>query len=203
MANRASIEKNVLTVKDLVTTGIFSALLFITVMIGGIPFAPNPITTFYMPLGSALLGGPVFLLMVAKVAKRGPITIAGILIGIIFFATGMHWAMDLGYILGGFIADIIAGAKRYRSIKLNIFSYSILSLGCTGTYICYFVDPASWGSLMLQNGTDAGYIDTMNATAQGWMLPVIIIGTIVVAFFSGWVGTKLLRNQFEKAGITA
>lgn len=203
MANQASIERNVLTVKDLVTTGIFSALLFVAVMIGGIPFAPNPVTTFYMPLGSALLGGPVFLLMVAKVPKRGPITIAGILIGIIFFATGMHWAMDLGYILGGFIADIIAGAKRYRSMKLNILSYSVLSLGCTGTYICYFVDPASWGSLMLQNGTDAGYIDTMNAAAQGWMLPVIIIGTIVVAAFSGWVGTKLLQKQFEKAGITA
>lgn len=42
----------------------------------------------------------------------------------------------------------------------------------------------------------------MNATAQGWMPAVIILGTIAVSAFSGWVGSKLLKKQFEKAGIT-
>lgn len=43
----------------------------------------------------------------------------------------------------------------------------------------------------------------MNATAQDWMLAVILVGTVVVAAFSGFVGKKLLKKQFEKAGITA
>ena len=30
--------------------------------VGGIFFAPNPVLTFYMPVGSALLCGPVYLL---------------------------------------------------------------------------------------------------------------------------------------------
>lgn len=203
MAYQTYADKKGLTVKDLVTTGIFTALLFITMLIGGIPFAPNPVTTFYMPLGSALLGGPVFLLMVAKVPKRGPIAIAGILVGLIFFATGMHWAMDLGYVLGGVIGELIAGLKKYRSIKLNILAFVCLCLGATGSYICYFADPAAWGSVMLEGGTAASYIETMNGTAQSWMLPVILLGTVAVAAFSGWVGSKLLRKQFEKAGITA
>ena len=93
--------KKGLTVKDLVTTGIFSAIFFVFTLIGGLPFAPNPVLTFYMPMGAALLCGPIYLLMVAKVQKRWSVTILGIIMGIIWFATGMHWAFSLGYIAWG------------------------------------------------------------------------------------------------------
>ena len=55
--------KKRLTVKDLVTVGIFSALFLVFALVGGIFFAPNPVLTFYMPVGSALLRGPVSLLI--------------------------------------------------------------------------------------------------------------------------------------------
>lgn len=202
MINQNVFKKKGLTVKDLVTTGIFAALILVAIMIGSLPFAPNPLLTFYMPLGGALLGGPAFLLLVAKVPKRGPIAIVGIFVGLIFFATGMHWAMDLGYVAGGLLGDLIAGTKRYRGVKLNIVAYICLCLGATGTYIAFFADPAAWSSLMLSGGTAQSYLDTMNSAAQGWVLPVILLGTVVVAAFSGFVGSKLLKKQFEKAGIT-
>lgn len=50
-----STQKNSLTIKDLVTTGIFSALCFILVLLGGVFFGANPVLTFWMPVGSALL----------------------------------------------------------------------------------------------------------------------------------------------------
>ena len=56
---------------------------------------------------------------------------------------------------------------------------------------------------MLENGTEQTYIDTMSASAPAWLLAVIIIGTLAIAAFSGWIGGKLLKKQFEKAGITA
>ena len=55
MSNQANSLKKGLTVKDLVTTGIFSAIFFVFTLIGGLPFAPNPVLTFYMPMGAALL----------------------------------------------------------------------------------------------------------------------------------------------------
>ena len=70
-----TIQKKGLTVKDLVTIGIFSALFLVFALVGGIFFAPNPVLTFYMPVGSALLCGPVYLLMLAKVQKRWAATI--------------------------------------------------------------------------------------------------------------------------------
>ena len=42
--------KKGLTVKDLVTVGIFSALFLVFALVGGIFFAPNPVLTFYMPV---------------------------------------------------------------------------------------------------------------------------------------------------------
>jgi hypothetical protein len=47
MAEQAYTGRKGLTVKDLVTTGIFSALLCLTIFIGGVPFGANPILTFY------------------------------------------------------------------------------------------------------------------------------------------------------------
>lgn len=202
MLNQKDLPPKGLTVRDLVTTGIFTALILLCIGIGAMPFAPNPLLTFYMPLGGALFGGPAFLLLAAKVPKRGPIAIVGILTGLFFFATGMHWAMDLGYAIGGILGELIAGTKKYRSVRMNIAAYICLALGATGTYIAYFVNPAAWCSLMQNGGTSQSYLDVMNETAQAWMLPVILIGTIVVAALSGLVGSRLLKKQFERAGIT-
>lgn len=203
MSNQINPAKKSLTIKDLVTTGIFSAIFLVFTMIGGIFFAPNPILTFYMPMGAALLCGPVYLLMIAKVQKRWSVTILGIIMGIVWFITGMHWAFSLGYIGMGIIADLVAGAGDYRNKAVNLLSYMLMSLGSVYTYVVFFIDPQGWASTMLENGTEQSYIDTMSASAPSWLLAVIIIGTLAIAAFSGWIGGKLLKKQFEKAGITA
>ena len=203
MSNQINPAKKSLTIKDLVTTGIFSAIFLVFTMIGGIFFAPNPVLTFYMPMGAALLCGPVYLLMIAKVQKRWSVTILGIIMGIIWFVTGMQWAVSLGYIGMGIIADLVAGAGHYRNKAVNLLSYMLMSLGGVYTYVVFFIDPQGWASTMLENGTEQSYIDTMSASAPSWLLAVIIIGTLAIAAFSGWIGGKLLKKQFEKAGITA
>ena len=141
--------------------------------------------------------------MIAKVQKRWSVTILGIIMGIIWFATGMHWAFSLGYIGMGLSADLVAGAGHYRNKAINLLSYMLISLGGIYTYVVFFLDPDGWASTMLKNGTEQSYIDTMNASAPSWLLVVIIVGTLAVAAFSGWVGGKMLKKQFEKAGITA
>lgn len=203
MSNQINPAKKSLTIKDLVTTGIFSAIFLVFTMIGGIFFAPNPVLTFYMPMGAALLCAPVYLLMIAKVQKRWSVTILGIIMGIIWFVTGMHWAFSLGYIGMGIIADLVAGAGDYRNKAVNLLSYMLMSLGGVYTYVVFFIDPQGWASTMLENGTEQSYIDTMSASAPSWLLAVIIIGTLAIAAFSGWIGGKLMKKQFEKAGITA
>lgn len=103
----------------------------------------------------------------------------------------------------GIIADLVAGAGDYRNKAVNLLSYMLMSLGGVYTYVVFFIDPQGWASTMLENGTEQSYIDTMSASAPSWLLAVIIIGTLAIAAFSGWIGGKLMKKQFEKAGITA
>ena len=192
-----------LSVKDLVTTGIFTALVFVFILIGGMFFATNPVLTFFMPAGSGLLARPAFLLMIAKVQKRWSLSIMGVVIGILWFVTGMHWAFVLGYLLMAIVADFVAGAGKYRSKKLNSLAYILFSLGSTGTYILFFVDPNGWAHTMLGNGTEQSYIDTMQATANTGILVAMFAAVLITSAISAFVGCKLLKKQFEKAGITA
>lgn len=197
--NKQTAIKKGLGVKDLVTVGIFSALFLVFALVGGIFFAPNPVLTFYMPVGSALLCGPVYLLMLAKVKKRWAVSILGAILCIVWFVTGMHWAMALGYLVMGVAADFVAGAGKYKSKMMNSVSYIVISLGGTASYLVFFANPDGWAKTMLGNGTEQSYIDTMRETGSVW---IMLVGTVLAAAVSAFVGCKMLRKQFEKSGIT-
>ena len=197
--NKQTAIKKGLGVKDLVTVGIFSALFLVFALVGGIFFAPNPVLTFYMPVGSALLCGPVYLLMLAKVKKRWAVSILGAILCIVWFVTGMHWAMALGYLVMGVAADFVAGAGEYKSKMMNSVSYIVISRGGTASYLVFFANPDGWAKTMLGNGTEQSYIDTMRETGSVW---IMLVGTVLAAAVSAFVGCKMLRKQFEKSGIT-
>ena len=127
-AKQDKTRKNGLTVKDLIVMGVFGALLMVCSMIGGVLFAVTPTLTFYFSIGAALLPGPVFLLLLAKVPKRWGLTIIGVIISLLSLIMGMHWGMCVGGLIGAFLADMIAGTKNYRSKKLNILAYIVYSL---------------------------------------------------------------------------
>ena len=197
--NKQTAIKKGLGVKDLVTVGIFSALFLVFALVGGISFAPNPVLPFYMPVGSALLCGPIYLLMLAKVKKRWAVSILGAILCIVWFVTGMHWAMALGYLVMGVAADFVAGAGEYKSKMMNSVSYIVISLGGTASYLVFFANPDGWAKTMLGNGTEQSYIDTMRETGSVW---IMLVGTVLAAAVSAFVGCKMLRKQFEKSGIT-
>lgn len=121
----------------------------------------------------------------------------------IWFVFGMHWAMDLGYIVMGIVADLVAGMRSYKNTKWNIAAFALFCLGPAGVFLAYSINPTAWAQIMLEKGTSQEYIDIMANSAPIGMLPVILLGTVVIAIVSGLIGRKLLKKQFEKAGITA
>lgn len=194
-------ESRGLNIKDLITTGIFSALFAVITMIGGGFFACNPVLTYCLPPAVALVTAPVFLLLVAKLPKRGPIIILGILMGVIMFVTGMYWMWSIAYVVFAIISDLVMGIGKFKNMQLNIIGYIIFSLNPLVTYSMIWINQKEYVSYLLSKGTEQAYMDTMIATAQGWMLPAIIFSTIVLAFIGAIIGKALLKKQFEKAGI--
>lgn len=203
MSNLSTVSKQKLSIKDLVVIGIFSALFFVMTMIGGIFFAPNPVLTFLLPPAVALLTGPVYLLLIAKVPKHGPILILGILMGLLMFVTGMYWLWSVAYIVLAIVAELISGAGKFNNMKLNIMGFMIFSLNPIGSYMMLWINQNKYIDYLVGKGTEQSYMNTMVETAKDWMLPAMIIGTLLLAFISALLGKRLLKKQFEKAGIVA
>ena len=51
--------------------------------------------------------------------------------------------------------------------------------------------------------TEQSYIDTMQTTANAGIFIAMFAALLVTASISAFVGCKMLKKQFEKAGITA
>ena len=192
-----------LTIRDLIITGVFAALLMIANGLGGAAFAINPALTFFYPIGGAVFGGPVFLLLLAKLHKRGALVITGVVFCILGLVTGMHWGMDFGALIALVIADFIAASGKYGDMKRNILAYMIYCIGPAGTYFVFYIDPQGWAKTMLKNGTTQDYIDTMSKAANASTLVIMVLGTFAVAALSGFIGSRLMKKQFEKSGVTA
>ena len=154
MTSETNRRKQKLTVKDLITVGVFSAIILICISLSGGPFAMFPTLTFYFPVGAALLAGPVYLLLVAKVPKPGPIFIAGLMMAIFCYVTGMHIGMTIGYLAGSALADLVARTGRYRNIKINIL-YCFLPRR-NRVLSCIFHQSAGLGKQDVGKGHPAG-----------------------------------------------
>jgi len=190
-----------LAVKDLVITGIFSAIFCLVTVAAGLFFAPNPVLTFFMPVSVAFFTGPVYMLLLAKVPRRGPTLILGFIMGLIMFVTGMYWLWSVAYVALGYAAGLIAGIGGFRSLKWNAASFVVFSFNPIAAYAMLWINQQSYVDYLVGKGNDPAYMEVMIAAAQTWVLPGMIAGTAAAAVLGAFLGTKLLKKQFERAGI--
>ena len=50
--------------------------------------------------------------------------------------------------------------------------------------------------------TETENLDTMRQTGSVWIMIIMLAGTVLAVALSAFVGCKMFRKQFEKAGIT-
>ena len=115
----------------------------------------------------------------------------------------MYWLWSVLLVALGIVGDLIAGAGGFRSKPLNIVSFLAFSLNPLGSYLMLWLDPAGYSAYLVEKGTEQAYMDTMVATGADWVLPAMIALTLVCALVSALAGMRMLRKQFEKAGMTA
>ena len=193
---------NKLQTRDFISVGIFSLIYAaVAFIIGGVA-QMTPLTFPFMPMVVALFTGTVFMLYAAKIPKRGAITILGVIAGILLFITGMFWMMSAFFVAFGIIADLICASGQFKSFKRYMAAYCLLALAPMGAYVPMVVMPAQFDEFMSKKGdvsSFAGVIDAIGA--QWWAIPLMTLGTIICALIGGYIGKKLLKKHFEKAGI--
>lgn len=150
-----------LTIPDLITIGVFTALYFVLVAVATL-FSSVALMGFGMillPAVAALICGCVYMLLVAKVGKFGAISVMGIVVGLFLFVSG-HFILSLAAsIVFPVIADAIARAGDYRSKTGILASYVVFCYGLTGPILpLWFMKDAYVASLQAR-GKDSSYID--------------------------------------------
>ena len=193
---------NKLQTRDFISVGIFSLIYAAVAFVVGGLAQMTPITFPFMPMVVALFTGTVFMLYVAKIPKRGAIIILGVIAGILLLITGMFWMMSAFFIVLGIIADFICASGQFKSFKKNMAAYCLFALSPMGAYVPMAVMPAQFAEFMNKKGdisSFAGVIDAIGA--QWWVIPLMLLGTVLCALAGGYIGKKLLKKHFEKAGI--
>ena len=193
---------NSLQTKDYISIGVFSLIYFVIAFgIGGIA-QMTPVTFPLMPMIVALFAGSIFLLYTAKIPKKGAVSILGILAGILLFITGMFWMMSAFFVVFGFIADYIISSGDFKSFRRNLTAYCIFALAPMGAYIPMVVMPVQFDKFMQRKGNFSSFAGVIKSIGfNWWAIPAMILGTIICGAIGGFIGKKLLRKHFEKAGI--
>ncbi len=193
---------NALQTRDFISIGVFSLIYFVIAFVVGGAAQMTPVTFPFMPMIVALFTGSVFMLYTAKIPKRGALTILGILAGILLFITGMFWMMSAFFILFGFVADLICATGNFKSFRKNLLGYCVFALAPMGAYVPMAVMPEQFDAFMRKKGDFSSFASVIQSIgANWWVVPAMIVGTVLFAIIGGLIGKRLLKKHFEKAGI--
>ncbi|OXM99647.1 MptD family putative ECF transporter S component [Bifidobacterium vansinderenii] len=192
-----------LSVPDLITIGVFTALYFVLVAVATLisTVAFVGFASIFLPAIAALISGCVYMLLATKVGKFGAITVMGAVIGLFLFVSGHFVLSFIASIVFPVIADLIARAGAYRNRAGLLASYVVFSYGLTGPILpLWFMKDAYVASLQAR-GKDAAYIDGVFSHINTGTFVISMAAIAVCALAGGWFGQRVLRRHFVKAGI--
>lgn len=194
---------NKLTVPDLISIGVFTALYFVLVTIA--TFASVAIfpgfNNVVLPAFCALISGCVYTLLVVKLQKFGGISVMGIVMGLFFMISGHFIISFAANIVMGIVADCVAKVGKYKSKKWIILSYVLFSYGLFGPVIPIWFMKDAYVANLVARGKDAVYIAELFANINMVTFVLAVVATLICALVGGWFGMKMIKKHFVKAGI--
>ncbi|MEK0401763.1 MptD family putative ECF transporter S component [Streptococcus suis] len=191
-----------LQVKDLMVTGAFAALYFVCVGLGtllSLVFDRSG-NMMYAPAGAALLAGPVYMLLIAKVGKFGSISLVGAVMACFFFMSGYMTVAFLPSLTFGLLAEGLARFGNYRQKWTNLLSYIVFSFGNLGPIILMWLVRDAYETSLLARGKSAEYVARvmLDFTPENvlWLSTTIILTALV----SGLFGQYMVKRYFNQSG---
>lgn len=191
--------KSKIDVKDLINTGLFTAVYFIFIASPGI-LGIIPIFMLLLPAMIGLVGGIPVMLLITKTQKFGALTICGVVVSLLLAIMGHPWMALILSVPVIVIADMVMAMGQYKSWKLNSIGYIIFSFWPIGNLLpFYFMRNSYLAFIQDKYGTD--YEATVEGLFSIGMIPIILITTIIGAWIGAYIAKGILKKHFKRAGI--
>ncbi|MDN6567164.1 MAG: MptD family putative ECF transporter S component [Actinomyces sp.] len=143
-----------------------------------------------------LLNGTVVMLFLARTPTFGALTILNTIVGLLMFLTGHVWYTVLGATLVGLLADLVANSAHFRSPSRN----AIAQLWLVFPLLPIFYQSETYfASIVSSMGQE--YADGMKALFTPGVIGAWALVILIVALVGGWIGTRVLHRNFERAGV--
>ena len=194
-------ETKKLTVKDFITVGIFTAIIFVVEFACGILGYIHPYIVASYVIMIPLVGAIPMMLFYSKVDKFGMITIMSILIAIIMFVTGMGYLGAPLIILAGVVADLIAKSGEYKSFKKIMISYGIFCLWICANYFPVIITADSYRKNLVDAGYSAEYCNNLFKAINSKTVAILLVLCFIFGCIGAFIGKAVVKKHFEKAGI--
>ncbi len=192
-------ESRTMTVKDLITVGIFTVIYFVIFFICAMT-GMVPIMAIFYPALIALIAGIPCILFYTKVKKFGMVTIMATLSAVLLALMGYGYMGIFTGLILGLIADLILKSGDYKSFFKMVIGYVVFSEWVIGTQLPMFIGGNAYAEAFRETQGDE-FVDELEKLISWGMCGVVIVATLVAAVIGAFIGKAVLKKHFERAGI--
>ena len=186
--------------KSILTTLLFAVLYFLCMGIGvllGNLFDQTG-NMFYAPAFTALVGGSVYMILVAKVPRFGAITTIGLVIALFFLGTKHGAGAFLPGIICALLADGVAHLGKYKDQTKNLLSFIIFAFSSTGPILLMWIAPQTYMATLLARGKSQEYIDRIMVAPNPGTILLFIASIVIGALVGALIGQTLSKKLAQK-----
>lgn len=188
-----------LTVRDLIHIGVYSTLYLVVFFMCSL-LSIVPVLYPFIPVAAGILCGIPFMMFMTKVNKPGMIFIMLIIMGMVAFLLGYTWIPIVTAIVFGFLAELILKVGGYKKFSTVSLAYATASVWAVGIIMPMWVLASTYVEFVRENMGDQ-YTDSLLHYMPWWMGFVFVGLYFVFGLVGAFVGRKMLKKHFERAGI--
>ena len=192
------------TVRDVITTVLLSVVMIVIQAALNVIFMFNNFASMVLSTGViVLILGPVYALLITRVAKRGASLAYLTMVGMVYLASG-NWYLLPWYVLVGLICEAIlwrgGSCQDSRTVIAACTVSGFLHQGTNLLPIVLFWD--TYYAFSTSAGQDPTYVNDylLYYTNPAW-LAFILAFTLVCALSGGVIGCRMIQKHFQKAGV--
>lgn len=189
--------------KDFITCGIFSLLDMVGMVLAAVMNVSGYTVAFY-PAVAAFFIGLLFVIVTAKVPKRGAIIVFSIVPCAYFFASGLLEGIigSLGILLCALLAESILAKDRTSMKRITVagvvYTLYMSVVGEAESFIAtdYYCDAA------LAHGINPAVVEGMRHMFGFKPLwAIVIVATAALTLLGIQLGKRIMAKHLKKAGI--